>query len=72
MPTCRKKTLKKQKNLSEQSQDEKTIPPILLLYYEQSVCPLILNYKKVQLASSLTCQTYFISLILHKQYYQEM
>ena len=29
------------------------IAPILFLYYELSVCPLILNYNKVYLAASL-------------------
>ena len=55
------KTLKKKVNLTEQSQDaeKKKIAPILFLYYEQSVCPLLLNYNNVHLASSLTCQTYF-------------
>ena len=34
------------------------IAPILFLYYEQIVCPLLLYYNKVHRASSLTCQTY--------------
>ena len=29
------------------------IAPILFVYYELSICPLILNYTKVYLASSL-------------------
>ena len=53
--TCRKKTLKIKVNLTELSQDakKKLIPPILFLYYELSVCPLLLNYNKVYLVSSL-------------------
>jgi hypothetical protein len=29
------------------------IAPILFLYYEESVCPLLMNYNKVYLVSSL-------------------
>jgi hypothetical protein len=32
------------------------IVPILFLYYELSVCPLILNYNKVYLSASLTAK----------------
>ena len=32
--------------------------PILFLYYKQSVCPLILNYNKVYLVSSLIAKHY--------------
>ena len=55
-PTCRKKTLKKKVNLTEESQDAKKknlIAPILFLYYEESVCPLLLKYNKVYFVSSL-------------------
>ena len=30
-----------------------SIPPILFLYYEESACPLLLNFNKVYFASSL-------------------
>jgi hypothetical protein len=55
-PTCRKKTLKKKVNLAELSQDatkKKLIAPILFLYYELSLCPLILKYNKVYFVPSL-------------------
>ena len=46
--------MKKKVNLAEQTQDEKKkIAPILFLYYELIVCPLLLNYNKVHLPSSL-------------------
>ena len=49
------KGIEKKGNLTELSQDakKKIIVPILFLYYELSVWPLILNYNKVCLASSL-------------------
>ena len=57
-PTCRKKTLKKSKfNGAKSGRKKKLIAAILFLYFEQSVCPMILNYNKVYLASSLICQT---------------
>jgi hypothetical protein len=42
--------------LTEESQDAKKknlIVPILFLYHEESVCPLILKYNKVYFVSSL-------------------
>ena len=36
------------------------IAPILCLYYELIVCPLLLNYNKVHFWSSLNCQTYCV------------
>ena len=52
------KYIEKKVNLMKESQEaKKKIAPILLLYYEESVCQLRLNYK-VHLESSLTCQTY--------------
>ena len=51
------KDIEKKVNSTEKSQDAKKIAPILFLFYEESVCPLLLNYNKVHLASSLTCQT---------------
>ena len=35
------------------AKEKKIIAPRLFLYYELSVCPLLLNYNKVYLASSL-------------------
>jgi hypothetical protein len=51
------KDIEKKVNLMEQSKDAKKnlIAPIFFLYYEQSVCPLILNYK-VYLVSSLNAK----------------
>ena len=37
---------------------KKEIMPILFLYYELIVSPLLLIYNKVQFGSSLNCQTY--------------
>ena len=48
--------IEKKVNLTEESQDAKKkflIAPILFLYYEESVCPLILKYNKVYFVSSL-------------------
>ena len=64
------KDIEKKVNLTEQIQDAKKykeIAPIFFLYYEQIVCPLLLNYNKVHFAPSLTCQTYFICIfnVLH-------
>jgi hypothetical protein len=56
MPTCCNKTLKKKVNLTEESQDTQKkiiIAPILFLYYEESVCPLILKYNKLYFVSPL-------------------
>jgi hypothetical protein len=50
------KDFEKKVNLTELSQDAKKknlIAPILFLYYELSVCPLILNYNKVYFPTSL-------------------
>ena len=50
------KDIEKKVNLMELSQDAKKIfliAPILFLYYELSVCPLILNYNKVYRVASL-------------------
>jgi hypothetical protein len=51
------KDIEKKVNLTEESQDAKKkknlIAPILFLYYEESVCPLILKYNKVYFVSSL-------------------
>jgi hypothetical protein len=55
-PTCCKNTLEKKVNLKMLSQDAKfffLIVPILFLFYELSLCPLILNYNKVYLSASL-------------------
>jgi hypothetical protein len=55
-PTCRKNTLKKSKFNKGKSGSKKKkflIVPILFLYCEESVCPLLLNYNKVYLVSSL-------------------
>ena len=49
------KDIEKKVNLIEESQDAKKnflIAPILFLYYEESVCPLILKYNKVYFVSS--------------------
>ena len=54
------KDIEKKVNLSEQIQDAKIFfknVPILFLYYELIVCPLLLNYNKVHFGSSLDCQT---------------
>jgi hypothetical protein len=51
------KDIEKKVNVTELSQDAIfLIAPILLLYYELSVCPLILNYNKVYLAAALTAK----------------
>ena len=59
MPACRKKTLKKSKFSGAKSGRKKKIliAPILILYYELSVCPLLLNYIKIYLVSSLIAKS---------------
>ena len=49
------KDIEKKVNLTEESRAFKKnlIAPILFLYHEESVCPLLLNYNKVYLVSSL-------------------
>ena len=54
-PTCLKKTLKKSKFNGANLGCKKNAP--ISLFYKQIVCPLLLKYNKVHLASPLTCQT---------------
>ena len=60
------KDIEKKVNLKEQIQDEtnKKNVPILFLYYDLIVCPLLLNYNKVYFGSSLNYQTY-PSIFIH-------
>ena len=58
------KDIEKKVNVTELSQDAIfLIAPILLLYYELSVCPLILNYNKVYLAAALTAKPSIRSMV---------
>jgi hypothetical protein len=56
------KDIEKKVNFVEQTQDakKKETARILFLYYELIVCPLLLNYNKVHLASSLIAKTYCV------------
>jgi hypothetical protein len=50
------KDIEKKVNLTEESQDAKKknlIAPISFLYYEESVCPLLLKYNKVYFVPSI-------------------
>ena len=50
----------KKKNLPEPGRKKMfLIAPILFLYYELSLCPLILNYKNIYLLSSLIAKSIF-------------
>ena len=51
-PLAAKDIEKKSKfNRAKSGCKKKLISPILFLYYEQSVCPLLLNYNKVYFVS---------------------
>jgi hypothetical protein len=52
------KDIEKKVNLTEESQDAKMFlfAPILFLYYEEIVCPLLSKYNNVYFVSSLTAK----------------
>ena len=62
------KDIEKKVNLTEESQDAKKkflIAPILFLYYEESVCPLLFKYNKVYFVSSLIAKPIGHLYIMH-------
>ena len=57
-PILPRKDIEKKVNLTEESQDAKMFlfAPILFLYYEEIVCPLLSKYNNVYFVSSLTAK----------------